>query len=94
MEITATQEARRLIEERGGRIYVSVKKAACCGGLRTLATRTNVPDEAQYRSLGSDAGFELFVPHDLAQLPARLEIDAHRFPRRVEAYWNGCAWVS
>jgi len=93
MEILATEEARRLIAERGGRVYVSVKKAACCGGLRTLSTRTSVPHDDGYRSLGSDAGFELFVPQDLAPLPATLEIDAHRFPRRIEAYWNGCAWV-
>jgi hypothetical protein len=37
-------------------------------------------------------GFELHVPADL-RLPAELHLEARRFPRRVEAYWNGCAWV-
>jgi hypothetical protein len=93
VRIIATDEARRLISERGGRLYVSVKKARCCGGMMTLATATTVGKTDEYRSLGQVAGFELLVPRDLARLPDRLEIETRRFPLRVEAYWDGCAWV-
>ena len=94
VKIIATDEARRLISERGGRLYVSVKKARCCGGTMTLAATTTVRDMERFRSLGQDAGFELLVPRDLARLPDRLEIEARRFPLRVEAYWDGCAWIA
>jgi hypothetical protein len=38
-------------------------------------------------------GFELFVPVTLRRLPDELHVEARRFPRRIEAYWNGCAWI-
>jgi hypothetical protein len=94
VRVIATDEAQRLICERGGRLYVSVKKARCCGGTMTLAAATAVRDLDGYRSLGRDAGFELLVPRDLARLPDTLEIEARRFPLRVEAYWDGCAWIA
>jgi hypothetical protein len=93
MQVIATDEARSLISARGGRLYVSVKKARCCGGMQTLVTRTSVRGPEGYRSLGSEAGFEILVPLGLTRLPDRLEIEAHRFPLRVEAYWDGCAWI-
>ncbi len=46
-----------------------------------------------FRSLGSEAGFELLVPQNLPKLPDELVVETRRFPRRVEAFWNGCAWV-
>ena len=60
----------------------------------TLASATTVRDIDRYRSLGQDAGFELLVQRDLARLPDTLEIEARRFPLRVEAYWDGCAWIA
>jgi len=38
-------------------------------------------------------GFELYVPAALGRLPDELHVEARRFPRRIEAYWNGCAWI-
>jgi len=38
-------------------------------------------------------GLEVFLPAELT-LPDELHIDVRRFPRRVEAYWNGCAWLA
>ena len=37
--------------------------------------------------------FELFLPAGLGELPHTLEIEYRRFPKRIEAFWNGCAWV-
>ena len=45
-----------------------------------------------FRQLATD-GFELYVPAGLARLPEELHLEVQRFPRRVEAYWNGCAWL-
>jgi hypothetical protein len=93
MQVIATDDARLFVDERGGRLYVAVKKARCCGGAMTLTADTSVRRPDDYRSLGRDAGFELLVPRDLARLPDTLEIEARRFPLRIEAYWDGCAWI-
>lgn len=93
MRIVASDEARALIAERGGRLYVSIRSARCCRAVQTLATDTEPGRSTEWLSAGRDAGFELFLPAALARHPDELHVEAHRFPRRVEAYWNGCAWV-
>ena len=93
VEIVVSDEARKLIAERGGRLYVSVKTARCCNRLQTLATRSSVENAADYRSAAAEDGFELFLPRNLARAPDELHLDVRRFPRRVEAYWDGCAWI-
>lgn len=93
MRVVASEEARELIAERGGRLFVSVKSQRCCHPVQTLAARTDVAHPEEFRSLGDDAGFELLVPDRLAKLPDELVVEARRFPRRVEAFWDGCAWV-
>ena len=94
MRVVATDEARALIAERGGRLYISVRKARCCGGLQTLATATDVGDTAAYRSAAVDGEIEVLVPKRLARMPDRLDLEVRRRPRRIEAYWNGCAWIA
>jgi hypothetical protein len=39
-------------------------------------------------------GFELYFPAGLDELPEELHVGVRRFPRRIEPYWNGCAWRS
>jgi hypothetical protein len=92
MKLTVSDEAAHLIEERGGRLYVWVKKG-CCGAVRTLATSTEAPARQEFRRIEGDERFELFLPAHLDPLPDELELDLRRYPRRVEAYWNGSAWV-
>jgi predicted transcriptional regulator of viral defense system len=94
MRVVATDEARALIAERGGRLYVSVRKARCCGGLQTLATATEVANAVEYKSAAVDGEIEVLVPRRLARMPDQLELEVRRRPRRIEAYWNGCAWVA
>ena len=94
MQIVATDEARTLIEERGGRLFVRVKTAHCCGRLQTLEAKSQVENAAEYRSAAVADGLEVLVPRNLARLPDQLQLEARRFPRRIEAYWDGCAWVA
>jgi hypothetical protein len=93
VEIVVSDEARKLIAERGGRLYVSVKTARCCNRLQTLATKSTVENTADYRPAPADDGFELFLPRHLSRLPDELHLAVRRFPRRLEAYWDGCAWI-
>jgi hypothetical protein len=93
MKVVVSDEAAQLIRERGGRLYVWVKKGRCCGAARTLATSSDAPARQEFRRIAGDERFELFLPAQLAPLPDELQLDTRRYPRRIEAYWNGCAWI-
>jgi hypothetical protein len=94
MRLVVSKAAEDLIAERGGRVYVWTKKGHCCGAGVTLETATEPPAHRQFASVERTGRIELFLPSALSPLPEELHLDAHRFPRRVEAYWNGCAWVA
>jgi hypothetical protein len=94
MDLVAPDSAVDLIRERGGRLYVWTKRHRCCGGgFSTLGAATEAPARKQFQRVDEDVGFELFVPVTLRRLPDELHVEARRFPRRIEAYWNGCAWI-
>jgi hypothetical protein len=93
MNVVASAPARELIGRQGGRLYVWVRKAPCCGGLRTLATAHKPRAGIEFRRVAEESGFELFLPARLAPLPDELHLELLRFPRSVGAYWNGCAWI-
>ena len=92
MRVLASEPATRLIEEGGGRLYVWPKRRRCCGGVTTLATAATPPARTEFR-LADRSTFELYLPASLERLPDELHVELHRFTRRVDAYWNGCAWV-
>ena len=93
MRLVTSAPAARLIEESGGRLYVWPRRSRCCGALTVLRTSSTPPSGREFRLAASSGGFELLVPAGLPRLPEELHLEARRFPRRVEAYWNGCAWV-
>jgi len=92
MHVVVSGAAADLIAERGGRLYVWPKKAHCCGGLVTLATSTTAP-RREFRRVAASDRFELLFPAGLTRTPDELYLEVRRHPRRIEAYWNGCAWV-
>ena len=94
MEVVVSEEAAELIAARGGRLYVWLTKGRCCGGLTVLRAAHEPQRGRDFRRVFDQDGFELYLPRTLATLPQKLELDVHRFPRRVAAYWNGCAWVA
>jgi hypothetical protein len=52
------------------------------------------PKRKEFKHAGANRAFDLYLDARVSRLPDELHIDLHRFPRRVEAYWNGCAWVT
>jgi hypothetical protein len=92
MQVVASPSACARIAERGGRLYVSVRRSRCCGGSRTLDVAHAAPDARAFRRVDDEDRFELYLPAYLARLPDELVIDVHG--GRVEAFWNGCAWVT
>lgn len=95
MKLVAPDSAVDLIRERGGRLYVWKQRTRCCGGATiTLGAATEAPADIDFRRVNDPAGFELYLPATLGELPDELHLEARRFPRRIEAYWNGCAWIA
>jgi hypothetical protein len=94
MRVLASAQAAAMIQEEGGRLYVWLKRRRCCGAVTTLAASTEPPASKDFRLVDRGADFELYIPSALTHVPEELHLDLRRFPRRVEAYWNGCAWVS
>jgi hypothetical protein len=94
MRVVVSDPAADLIEERGGQLYVWPKKGLCCGAVTTLATSTEPPEWRDFRRFAATKRFELFLPARLARLPDELHLEVRRFPRRVVAYWDGCAWIA
>jgi hypothetical protein len=92
MRVIASSEATGLIHATGGRLYVWPHRPRCCGAVTVLRTSSRPPRGTTFRQLAVD-GFDLHVPAGLARLPEELHLEVRRFPRRVEAYWNGCAWL-
>ncbi len=93
MELVVSDGAADLIQERGGCVYVWPKKSRCCGGLITLVASTTAP-QRDFRQVASDDRVQVLFPVHLAPMPEELHLELRRFPLRVEAYWNGCAWVT
>ncbi len=95
MRLVASDSAVDFIETHGGHLYIWMKKNRCCGGgFHTLGAATEAPPRITFRHLDEDnANFALFVPETMSRMPDELHVELRRFPRRVEAYWNGCAWV-
>jgi hypothetical protein len=94
MRIVVSQEATQLVEEQGGRLFVWLKRARCCGGLATLDAATAPPIGREFRKVEGGAEFALYLPAHLGRLPDELHLDVGRHSRRIEAYWDGCAWVT
>ena len=93
MRVVTSDSAISAIQGHGGRLFVWPRKARCCGGTTTLGASFDPPAGREFRRIKETAEFELYLPSALARLPDELEIDLSRFPRRVQAYWDGCAWV-
>ena len=94
VRVLASDPAVELIRERGGCLYVWLKRGHCCHPVVTLASATKPPAGQRFRRVEGEGRFALYLPSSLALVPDELHLDVQRFPRRVEAYWNGCAWVT
>jgi hypothetical protein len=93
VRVVASDEARRYVAERGGRLYVWLASSGCCHSIPRLECATQARTDRNFRRV-SDHGFEVWAPARIGRLPSELHVEVRRFPRRrVEAYWDGCAWV-
>lgn len=94
VRVVASAEVASFVGANGGCLYVWPARARCCGGVERLRTSTERPSSREFSPRGDDGGFELLMPSSLGRSPDELHLDLRRFPLRVAAYWDGCAWVT
>ena len=92
MRVIISDAAASFIEEKGGRLYVWSTRARCGGGV-SLRAAPAPAKRIEFARREDVRQFELHLPAALARLPEELHLELRRFPRRVEAYWNGSAWI-
>ena len=93
MRIEATSDALKLIHARGGMLFVWIE--AGMRGLRFLRTSTEPPPDAlDWERNETDAGFLVFTPPRMRK-PLKLSLEVRGFltKLRINALWNGCAFV-
>jgi hypothetical protein len=93
MKTLTSPPALAFIRGNGGDLFVWGGDV-CCGGTRFIKTSTEAPiDAARFTRFDVD-GYRLFVRPVHGRLPDELRVDMRGALRlRVEAYWNGCAYV-
>jgi hypothetical protein len=94
VQLVISEPAAELIAERGGRLYVWPTRARCCGGVTRLVSASTPPDGKEFRRVAAAGECEVYLPSRLGRLPDELHVELKRYPRRVESYWDGCAWVA
>jgi hypothetical protein len=94
MRIKATPEARSLIVERGGLLFVRLSRVVSVrGAMRHLLVSTEPPPDALDYQRFETRGFLLFLQPGIRP-PRELHVEVvGRIRRRVAAFWNGCAFV-
>jgi hypothetical protein len=92
MEIQATPDAKKLIRARGGLLFVWIE--AGMRGLRFLRTSTEPPLDALDWERCETKDFVVFTPPRMRK-PRMLELEVRGFltKLRINALWNGCAFV-
>jgi hypothetical protein len=94
VEIVVPDEVRDVITARGGRLYVwvSVHQGFRCALALLDVSSTHPKGEGLYFRRVPAPGFELYLQATQRIWPKTMEFGLRR--RRVEAYWNGLAWIA
>lgn len=94
MRVLATAEVRSYVGDRGGMLFVWVRaRRPVRGALRFLLTSTEPPPHALEWQRVETKGFLVFLPPGLRP-PHELHLVVKGLlKRRVEAFWEGCAFV-
>jgi hypothetical protein len=94
MNVVATPEARSMINDDGGLLFVRVTVGSVRGAIKTLLTSTEPPANALDYQRFETKGFLVFLEPGVRP-PRELHVHAiGRFRRRIRAFWNGCAFVA
>lgn len=78
------------MREHGGAVYVWPYKAHCCGGMVQLTASTERREDKVFRRVEAN-GIELYLTVGMKD-PESLHLELGR-RGRINAYFNGLAWV-
>jgi hypothetical protein len=96
VRVDVSPEAGELLRERGGRLWIWASRPwACCWGTPAYLRAATAPPPGLSGFSPVDApGLEVWFRAPAGRLPDVLEIAlrGRRHPR-VEAFWDGCAYV-
>ncbi len=94
IEVVAPDEVRDFVAAHGGRVFVWVSRPRGLFMPCLLESSLEPPrrSELSFRRVAAP-GFELYLEGTQRLWPRMLEL-ALRRKRRVEAYWNGLAWIA
>jgi len=94
MRIDATPEARSMIREHGGLLFLHLTPVASIrGAMRRLVASFDPPPDALDYQRFETRGFLVFLPPGIRP-PREVQVRVRgRVRRRVEAFWNGLAFV-
>ena len=92
--ICASPEAETYLRGHGGSIFIWPSHHRCCGGRLTLLdTSIERPPERTFEAIAG-RGFTVFLDAALRARPEKIDLSLRGIRRkRIEAYWNGCAFV-
>lgn len=95
MKVLATAEVLSHVADHGGMLFVWVRKRRPIrGALRLLHTSTEPPKNALDWQRVEAKGLLVFLPPG-ARLPKELHLVVKGvLLRRVEAFWEGCAFAT
>ena len=95
MKVLASAEVAEYVSQRGGRLFVWTDPHRCCGGGVTFLRTAPEPPRQEHLFAPVEAdGFELYFDGGSRIPPDEVQLVVKGLRRkRVEAYWNGCAFA-
>jgi hypothetical protein len=91
VRVVASPEAREVVREGGGRLFVWARRSRCCGSITYLRASTEAPEREFRRVEAGD--INVYLAAGIRELPKELHVEVHGRRKRLEAYWDGCAYV-
>jgi hypothetical protein len=96
MRVLASPEARRLLRERGGLLFLRIRKVANIrAAVRVLSASTEPPgtEALDYQRFEAGEGLVVFLPPGVRP-PRELHLEVRGwFSRRIAAFWDGCGQI-
>ena len=93
MKVVASAEAADFVRERGGRLYVWASSERCCSGAHARLRASTEAAEQRDFAVVPAPGFEVLFAR-MGREPEELHVELRgRRRKRVEAYWDNCAWI-
>lgn len=92
MKVLAGTAVAAFVAERGGQLYVRTDTHRCCSGATTYLVTSTAAHEAEGYVPHGAPGFVVWFERGVTP-PDELHLEIKGFRRRrLEAYWNGCAF--